>query len=69
MIGAKVQKMWKLKKNKMTVKMKKKNHLELDIKQVLDKPKMKESLLKMKKNKNKNLKKSLNIKRMISLIL
>jgi len=53
----------------MTVKMKKKNHLELDIKQVLDKPKMKESLLKMKKNKNKNLKKSLNIKRMISLIL
>ena len=52
----------------MTVKMKKK-HPVVDILLVLDKPKMKENLLRMKKNKNKNLKKSLNIKRMISLIL
>ena len=45
---------------------KKKKNPVLDIKQVQDKHKMKESLHKMKKNKNRNLKKSLNIKRMIS---
>jgi len=68
MIGAKVQKMWKLKKNKIVKMIKKKNPV-LDINQVQDKHKMKESLHQMKKNKNRNLKKSLNIKRMTSLIL
>jgi cystathionine beta-lyase family protein involved in aluminum resistance len=53
----------------MIVKMKKKKNQELDIKRVQELLKMKEKLLRMKKNKNKNLKKSLSIKRMISLIL
>jgi len=69
MIGAKVQNMWKQKKIVKVTK--KKKHLVLDINQALDNNKIKKkaNLLKTKKNKNKNLKKSPSIKRMISLIL